>query len=38
MRVTGTYSLIGDVFARSSLDVDQGRLTDSGWLLDARSF
>lgn len=38
MRVTGTYSLSANVFARSSLDVDRGRLTDSGWLLDARSF
>lgn len=38
MRVTGTYSLAGDVFARSPVDVDLGRITDARWRLDAQPF
>jgi hypothetical protein len=38
MRVTGTYSLAGDVLARSPVDVDRGRITDAGWRLDAQPF
>jgi hypothetical protein len=38
MRVTGTYSLTGDVTARSPVEVAKGRLTDSGWRIDAVPF
>jgi hypothetical protein len=36
MRVTGTYSLTGDVTAKSPVVVAMGRLRDSGWRIDAR--
>lgn len=38
LRVTGTYSLTGDVTARSPVEVSKGRLTDSRWRIDALSF
>jgi len=37
LRVTGTYSLTGNVTARASIQVDAGRLTVSGYRLQADS-
>ena len=38
LRVTGTYSLIGNVTARAPIRVDLGRLTNTGFRIQATSF
>jgi hypothetical protein len=38
LRVTGTYSLIGNVTSRARLQVDGGRLTSTGFRIQATSF
>jgi hypothetical protein len=38
LRVTGTYSLIGNLMVRAPLRVDLGRLTNTSFRIQAQSF